>query len=338
LYGHRDTVRCIAFITQKLIISGSWDYTLRIWDITTGEMVGEPLRGHTGYISCVIVSPNGHTIASCGNDRTIRLWKFHQASNRSTSCWHVMKAEDEGWVWSIAFSPDGMQIISVSYTQMVRVWSVATGQQIRKAIRCHNGPITSIALSPDGKRAISGSWDHSVKMWDTTNWCPASETKMVHTGTIIAVVFSPDSTSFASASEDSTIIIWDAVTCHTKHTFSVPTGATWSVAYSPSGKYLAASGHSIIYIWNIESGSLIGVLKGHHDLVCSVAFSPDGTRLLSGSKDCTVRIWDRIYVEDESLSQAYGTTISEYGTVQTGAVPLKPLRPKWYIQGQSSQE
>ena len=69
-------------------------------------------------------------------------------------------------VWSVAFSPDGKQIVSGSNDQTIRVWNVATGEQCGEALRGHDSSVTSVAFSPDGKQIVSGSDDQTIRVWN----------------------------------------------------------------------------------------------------------------------------------------------------------------------------
>jgi WD40 repeat protein len=75
LTGHTDTVFSVAFSPDgKILASGSWDDTIRLWDVNTGRPIGQPLTGHTSSVESVAFSPDGKTLASGSGDHTIRLW------------------------------------------------------------------------------------------------------------------------------------------------------------------------------------------------------------------------------------------------------------------------
>ena len=92
---------------------------------------------------------------------------------------------------SVAFSPDGQRLASASY-QMVEVWDVLTGQEIR-TLKGHTGAVSSVAFSPDGHRLASASADGTVKVWDA-NTGQEPLTLKGHTGRVESVAFSPDGT------------------------------------------------------------------------------------------------------------------------------------------------
>ena len=198
--------------------------------------------------------------------------------------------EGYGRISSVAWSPDGTRLSSVSSSVFIRIWDVATQSLISFPIQ---QPALSVSWSPDGKRIASGSND--IRIWDVKNGSQIGEPLREHDEVVRSVSWSPDGTRLASAAEDRTVRIWDATTGsqigepllgHTKSVYSV----TWS----PDGTRLAsASKDRTIRIWDATTGSQIGEpLLGHSGIVNSVSWSPDGTRLASASLDRTIRIWD----------------------------------------------
>ena len=118
-----------------------------------------------------------------------------------------------GSVSSVAFSPDGKQVVSGSDDQTVRLWDAAAGAALQ-ALEGHTDSISSVAFSPDGKQVVSGSDDQTVRLWDTATGVPL-QTLEGHTDLISSVAFSPDGklSSILQVSnhwviEDSTNIIW----------------------------------------------------------------------------------------------------------------------------------
>ncbi|PVH69239.1 hypothetical protein DL98DRAFT_661794 [Cadophora sp. DSE1049] len=113
--------------------------------------------------------------------------------------WNALLQTLEGHtsvVTSVAFSPDGKQIVSGSDDQTVRRWDAATGQQLLPALEGHTNVVTSVAFSPDGKQIVSGSDDQTVRRWDAATGqqlLPALEPALEgHTGQVTSVAFSPD--------------------------------------------------------------------------------------------------------------------------------------------------
>jgi WD40 repeat protein len=93
-------------------------------------------------------------------------------------------------VASVAFSPDGKQVVSGSYDATVRLWDAATGALLQ-TLEGHTNMVTSVAFSPDGKQVVSGSYDETVRLWDAATGA-LLQTLEGHTSAVASVAFSPD--------------------------------------------------------------------------------------------------------------------------------------------------
>ncbi|KAJ7097617.1 hypothetical protein C8R44DRAFT_643164 [Mycena epipterygia] len=117
LEGHTEQVNSVAFSPDgKRIVSGSSDTTLRLWDVETGEGVGQPLIGHTDFVNSVMFSPDGRQIVSGSGDATVRLWDAESGEPLGVPFIGHTNA-----VTSVAFSSDGKQIVSGSEDRTIRI-------------------------------------------------------------------------------------------------------------------------------------------------------------------------------------------------------------------------
>ncbi|PVF92501.1 WD40 repeat-like protein [Serendipita vermifera] len=291
--GHTDTVFCVAYSPDgRYIVSGSLDFTARIWDADTGAPVGEPLAGHLLYVKSVAYSPDGRRIASGSEDGTIRIWDAETGSPIGNPF-----EGHEGSILSIAYSPDGRYIVSGAADKTIMVWDAESGLPVGEPMKRHSGAIKGVVYSPDGLHIASASADKTLRIWDATTRAPIESPLEGHTGALHNLAYSPDGRHLASCSSDKTIRIWDAVARspvgeplkgHDTHVYSI--------AYSPDGRRIvSASSDETLRIWDVETCAPIGQpLKGHSEGVRGVAWSPNGQQIASGSEDKTVRIWDTV--------------------------------------------
>ena len=111
------------------------------------------------------MSPNGRTIASGAEDRTIRLWEARTGRQLAALQGH------QALIYNLAFSPDGRTLASASRDRTVRLWQVGAESQ---ALRAHQAGVNGVAFSPDGKAIASASSDKTVRLWDTTTGRPST--------------------------------------------------------------------------------------------------------------------------------------------------------------------
>ncbi len=284
LSGHTNDVRSVTYSPDgSKIASGSFDKTIRIWDVKTKSEI-KTLKGHTLYVNCVSYSPDGTKIASASSDKTIKIWDANTGAEIKTLKGHT------DWIYGVCFSPDGTKIASGSSDKMIKIWDVSTGTEI-KNLTGHNDWVYSVSFCPDGNTLASSSEDNTIKLWDVNT---GSEifTLTGHTSYILSVSFSPDGVTLASGSHDNTIKIWDVFSGSEIRTLTGHNSDVNCVSFSPDGSKIAsASSDKTIKLWNVNSGKEIRTLLGHISEVNSVCISPAGNKLVSGGFDNTVRIW-----------------------------------------------
>ncbi len=291
------------------------------------------LTGHSKGVNSVAISPDGQTLVSGSDDKTIRVWNLHSGellrTLRGHSGW-VIRADG---VMSVAISSDEQTLGSGGGDdKTVRVWNLHSGELLR-TFKGHKDWVRSVAISPDGNTIISGSDDKTIKVWNLQTGA-LLHTLARHEGFVISVAISPDGNTIISGSRDKTVRVWslhsgELLNTLTGHEGFVrvaisPDGQTlvsgggsdktvrvWdlhsgellrtlgysngimSVAISPDGHTLASGSRDETVVWNLRSGELLNTLAGHTNIINSVVISPDGRTIVSGSEDNTIRVWSK---------------------------------------------
>lgn len=122
------------------------------WQTTTVQIFPNP----SSMVWSVALSPDGQTIASGGEDGTVKLW----ARNTGNLIRTLPKDEEE--IYTVAFSPDGHHLMSGAHD--IKIWNPQTGE-LRTTLPGHSKDVTAVAVTPDGKALISGGKDWAIKLW-----------------------------------------------------------------------------------------------------------------------------------------------------------------------------
>lgn len=295
LSGHRGPVWSAVFSPDgRHILTGSADYTASVLDWAAGQKLLS-LAGHKDAIRSVAYSPNGQWLATGSVDRTARIW------DATTGKEVLMLAGHLGAVLSVTFSPDGRQVATASQDQTAKVWDAATGQELLKLTE-HSGPVLSVAFNPVAQQIVTGSGDRTAKVWDGSNG-KALHTLKGHGDIVNSIAISPDGQRVVTASEDQTAKLWDLTTGREVVTFSGHSQPIRSVAFSPDGRRIVtgtgpttdiSSGgeDNTAKMWDVASGRELLTLKQQPGAVLSVAFSPEGNRILTGTWNQMAEVWE----------------------------------------------
>ena len=297
--------------TRLAVVSsvGIW-----LYDTTTYQQVAM-FPVHRGRFLSLAFSPDGTTLASEGEDNTVRLWDTETGEQKHTLAGHT------NGISAIAFSPDGKTLASGSGDATVRLWDTETGEHkdtlttggLKDTPTGPTGMITEVAFSPDGATLAGASSPRTVWLWDTETW----EQK----GTLVGctdgggciepigwMFFSPDGATLAARGEDAELWLWDTKTWEHSGTLTRHTDLIAGAVFTPDGATLVSwAGDGEVLLWDTETWEQKGTLTGHTDWISEIAFSPAGKVLVSASDDMTVRLWDMETWEPQGdAHRAYG--------------------------------
>jgi WD40 repeat protein/transcriptional regulator with XRE-family HTH domain len=274
LQGHISRVWTLAFSPNgNLLASGGNEGNIKLWDIRSGQCF-QTLQGHRGNIWALAFSPDGSRLVSGSLDRTVKLWKI----KRSSAKYRNYEEEDEdsnclitleghgGWVFSVAFSPDGKLLASGCAGGEVKLWEASTGEPL-ETFKLGNSHIYLLKFSPDGKALLGCSEDELVRIWEVkTAQTLLSLNSEGQVNYVQAIDFNWANQTLVIGQDDQTIKVW-----------KLNESGLTSEQIAVRDK---AGTDTTLQILNPEQGQLF-----------SLVLSADGNLLASGSDDGTINLW-----------------------------------------------
>lgn len=280
----------------KLVLTGNYDSAVTLWDAASGRQI-RTFSGHLDAIETVAFSPDGNRIATGSHDGTARIWDAEIGMELRT---FPVKSK----VNRVGFSPDGKMLL-VASPEMVRLFDVDSGRELRSF--AHQSCFSAV-FSRDGREILTGAYMASIR-WDASTGEKLLSYPGV--GVVFSAVFSPDGKQLVTTTETE-VVVFDTATGSRLRVFKPGQLDRCSVAFSVSGKEVLTGGKHSAILWDVDTGKEIRrydgwlkgealknldtqkvrTLKGHGKWAWTANFSPDGSKIVSGAADGTVRIWD----------------------------------------------
>lgn len=258
---HQSVVCCVRFSLDGRYVATGCNRSAQIFDVETGNPVAHLQDGSLPedgdlYIRSVCFSPSGQYLATGAEDKVIRVWDIATRTIKHQFTGH------EQDIYSLDFARNGRIIASGSGDRSVRLWDLESNSQIAN-FAIEDG-VTTVAISPDNLYVAAGSLDKSVRVWDIQSGqlVVRLEGADGHKDSVYSVAFAPSGGRLVSGSLDKTIKMWELTT---------------------PPRFVTG---------NAPSGKCVRTFEGHKDFVLSVALTPHGDWVLSGSKDRGVQFWD----------------------------------------------
>ena len=248
--------------TTHRLISGCFDASLGVWDLSSAEMI-QSLTGHTYQVTGLATTPN-QTIVSSSADATLRLWSLSSPSPLPDA---VLEGHESAVQCVIAL-PDSNVVVSGSSDKSIRMWSVPTPGSSGGKPACiatlpnaHDDTVRTLALFPN-TGIVSGSHDMTLKLWTLQG--EALKTFVGHTALVYSVAVCEHAQMIASGSEDNTARVWDAGSGECVQVIEHP-GCVWAVAFLPNGDVVTGCADGVARVWtrDEERRGREGVVGGY---------------------------------------------------------------------------
>ena len=322
--GHKGSVKCASMgVTGPQVVSTGEDGTVRVWDTSDGcqmDQYGKEridqvhiTEGHKGACNRCLLTKDCLRAISSGEDGFVKIWK--------------MRGGHEKRINSVAFTEDNTRIVTCSGDKTVRSFDAVSTTELTKIVG-HVGPINTIAISPgetswvlhgfqrrgrnqssDTCVIASAADDHTAAVYNISTGIRMHKLE-AHTKEVTQVAFSMDGRLVATASKDACIGVWDALNGKLLHMLGTGistgqghTGEVNGIFFTKDSKALMSiSSDTSCRIWDVAEGYLKALLSGHSLPVYCVDYSPASDRVVTGSKDKSIILWNMWKVQCAPIS------------------------------------
>ncbi|KAK2470174.1 hypothetical protein H9L39_18322 [Fusarium oxysporum f. sp. albedinis] len=307
LTGHEKTVEVITFSPDgRQIASGDGDGVIKLWDTVTGslqqtleerwcdtDMALPPDTRLQWCVTAMAFLPDSRLLLSGSSEGSLKLW---DTTTGEPQKWISLRGPDDRdggppSPYALAFSAGCRQLAAVGVgldeNSYIMLFDATTGDR-QKILEDHPHRPLAMAFSPDNTQLVASYLDGTIRIWDPTTG-GIQKTLVGHKDRIWNVVFSPDSTRIVSACHE-TVNFWDAATGDLQLTATYPNAR--AVAFSPDGKQCAVCFTHDMIIWDAEGKAQKTIAFRSAAVVMSMAWSPNGKEIVTGSGDNIIRRWD----------------------------------------------
>ena len=292
IVGHSTTIESLRFSPDaKSLAIASADSTASIWDVETGQRLRK-LLGHFGEIHSAIFTPRGEQLLTGSVDGNVKNWSLSDSKVRDV-------LEHPNAVSSVSFSQNGELLATSCVDGRIRIWNTDSGH-LRNHFSAHDGKAWRVRFlsGKNQTKIISTGSDGFIRIWEAevgeqlqqiTGYGNTNQPSMIAISNEMCIAFQ---------STPTTVQVWDANTNRKSPPFQI--GKANDLVFSPDGQLLVAASAKIISVWDVQRGIKLSEAVGDPRFVRSVAYSPNGMTIASGSHDRTVKLWPIISASENA--------------------------------------
>lgn len=265
------------------IAAGGDQHTIRVFDARSGQLIHR-MTGHEDWVRGLSLASDGQTLVSAASDCCCRTWNAETGELQSVTG-HAGKP-----LRCTAFHPNGSQFAAAGFGCPAMIYNVSHNQAMKHLA----GPATdytSLQFSPDGKQLAAVSSDGYLRVWDVVlgelRYEVAADLRRLR-----AVAYSPDGQFIATGGDGQTVKMWQADTGAAKQELYVRPAKVFCIHFLNNEELAVGGTDNRVQIWRFDGPSLVKLLEGHTGTICALDSSANGSLLVSGSFDTTVRVWN----------------------------------------------
>ena len=292
LEGDAGSVKTAEFSPDGThVVTAHDNGTAIIWDILTGTQL-VLLQGHNKSLTSAHFDAAGERVVTASLDGTARVWEVLRGDQLALLTGH------DNFVNAARFDPSGERVVTASQDGTARLWDSRTGDQLA-VLSGHGGPVMDAIFHPNNGQIATANGHSTVMLWDADTGeeiyvMPDSVLRgQLSNLTVHEIVFNADGSHIVSAGEDGIVNMWD--TESGAQLLSIPAhgrGLTL-IDLSPDGRYVVSAScfSGLVKIWDTADGSELAAFN-HGSIINDLAFSTDGTSVITAGSDPAVRVWD----------------------------------------------
>ena len=334
IVGHNDEILDLKVIptagpTSKVVVATN-SPQIRIFEL--GNFSCTVLDGHTATVLCVAVSPCGRFIASCGKDKTMKLWYHFDKDSRHPRCVATATGHTEA-IGACALSQKvgryevggkaarnggGAFAVTASVDRTLKRWNLPSAEEALAlltevgdesqnpldlmasvSVRGHEKDINIVSIAPNDSLVATGSQDKTVKLWNSTDLTLRATLKG-HKRGVWDCQFSPIDRVVATSSGDKTVKLWSLGDYSCVRTFQGHVASALRVRFLTGGLQLMSAGaDGLLKLWTIRTNECEATLDGHTDRVWALdlktttsATGEEKATFVSGGADSKLVVWE----------------------------------------------